>query len=277
MRRTRRSATQSSTATTPMSTRSSRPTSRSRSITTLRALRRPRARCAHAQARDPAPRHLEHGGAVRPHVDTDRPCAAGGRARGHVAADRLLLFVLVPVELEVEPVADLGERHAAASSKPPSSSSTNSGLVLVELVAERAHDLLERVLAEREPDRGAVLVHHGRAVRALRAAARAGSPRATSCRTRRAAGARARADRASRRAAPPRARRARARSPRSCRARARRAGSACGRLARITRTVSSKRPLEREELDVDARHDDVPHLELDHPEHVLGRARARAA
>ena len=47
------------------------------------------------------------------------------------------------------------------------------------------------------------------------------------------------------------------------------------REARVTAAADHlerllERPLEREELDVDARHDDVPHLELDQPEHVLG-------
>ena len=50
----------------------------------------------------------------------------GSRAepRRHVAADRVLILVLLPLELEVEPVADLGQRHAAAqlvdaAARPP--------------------------------------------------------------------------------------------------------------------------------------------------------------
>ena len=223
----------------------------------------------HAQARDPPPRHLEHGGEVG--ADAHRVALARQAAeqRRHVAADRLLALVLRVGELEVEPVLDLRDRHAARRARSRRRAAWR---------APARPRRTRRRAARRSPrarPRGTRARSRCRARRAprrsagARAAARAGSPRATSCPKRRAAGARARAGRASRRAARVehvlRVQEAHDRvEPELAHGQARVPAGA------DPLEVLLERVLERHELDVDARHHDVAHLELDHPEHVRG-------
>ena len=134
----------------------------------LVALRRPRARCARGAgaargAATPRARSRDTG------PTSVRSPRRGRRPSRAVTWPPIVsyLLVLFSVDLEVEAVADLGHRHAAAELVDARRDLHELGLVHVELVAEGPHDLLERVLAEREADHGAVLVHHGGAVRAL--------------------------------------------------------------------------------------------------------------
>jgi len=79
-----------------------------------------------------------------------------------VSADGILFLALFLAQLEIEAVFDFGEGDAAPDLEDAGSPLEEVVLLVVELVAERSHDLLERVFAEREADGGSVLVDdHG--------------------------------------------------------------------------------------------------------------------
>ena len=76
--------------------------------------------------------------------------------------DRVLLFALVFGQLEIEAILDLGERHATSHLEDAVGRLEEVRFVVIELVAERPDDFLERIFAERESDCSSVLVeNHG--------------------------------------------------------------------------------------------------------------------
>ena len=177
-------------------------------------------------------RHLEH----RRAIGADRRRCRRGAAAGRAAPSRGRRSCRPPRPPPSRARSRGGRRPPAATCGPRARSTPGAdlrelGLVLVELVAERAHDLLERVLAEREarsPCRARPPPR--RSARAARCSSSRKSESDIVSVTKVASRASSRRSGVSPLEHAPRARRARARSRRSCRARTRRAGSACGSL-----------------------------------------------
>ena len=81
--------------------------------------------------------------------------------------DRVLLFALFFRKIEVETILEFRKRHAAAQLVAAVREFDEVWIFVVEFVAQRTHDLLERVLAKREPDRRTVLIEHDGALLAM--------------------------------------------------------------------------------------------------------------
>ncbi len=142
-------------------------------------------------------------------------------------------------------------------------------LTQIELVAEGAHDLFQGVLAEGEPDHGAVLVHHGGAVRLLRLelAQEVGDGH----RVRHEDGFPGEGSKVGLGSARTRSRTSFACTKPTIESRpTSQSGSRLCPLARMRVRFSSIGRSRERKCDVDTRHHDVPHLEVHQPEDVLG-------